>query len=237
MAAAERKCLNQCADEHLHYCPHEQGTTDNPGWRNALVNLFHFTGTRDPILMLIRPARAKQDAHDGPRVTPDSLHLQVGGYGGHGNLSPPTQGAASHPPAALMYILRDVLVDGKHQAPSADVAWPEPLRPRRHAGTPVWLVTTDDQCTRAAEQAQLWAEWVLVQVGPCQPRPQGLPRGISLLLAMVVPEGVAERLEEASVAGGGRGVAGVAGCARWWMLSSLQSGQWVRRRAAPRQTL
>ena len=34
---------------------------------------------------------------------------------------------------------------------------------------------------------------------------------------------------------GGR-AAGIAGCARWWGLSSPQWGQWVRRRADPRQT-
>ena len=64
---------------------------------------------------------------------------------------------------------------------------PEALRPRPHAPTPVWLVTTDDQCTRAAEQAQLQAEWVLVQVGAGQPGPRGLPRGTTLLVATEVP--------------------------------------------------
>ena len=54
-----------------------------------------------------------------------------------------------------MYILRDVLLDGEHRAPNADVAWPEPLRPRPHALTLVWLLTRDDQCTQASEQAQL----------------------------------------------------------------------------------
>ena len=86
-----------------------------------------------------------------------------------------------------MYILHDVLVESEHQEPNADVAWPEPLRPRPHARTPVWLVTTDDQCTRAAEQAQLQTEWVVVQVGPGQPRPCGLPRGAALLVASEVP--------------------------------------------------
>ena len=52
-----------------------------------------------------------------------------------------------------------------------------PLRPQPHAPTPVSLLTTDDQCAQAAEQAQLRAKWVIVQVGACQPRPRGLPRG------------------------------------------------------------
>ena len=68
---AVRECLDQCADEHLHYCRHEQGPTNHPGWRDALAHLFHTTGTRDPRLRLVHPTRAKQDAHTGPRVTPD----------------------------------------------------------------------------------------------------------------------------------------------------------------------
>ena len=111
----------------------------------------------------------------------------VGGYRRRGSLSPPTQGAAYHPPAALLYILRDVLADGEHQEPNADVAWPEPLCPRPHAPMPVWLVTTDNQCTRAIEQAQLQADWVIVQVGAGQPRPRGLPRGTALLVVTEVP--------------------------------------------------
>ena len=67
------------------------------------------------------------------------------------------------------------------------MAWPEPLCPRPHAPTPVWLVTTDDQCTRATEQAQLQTEWVIVQVGAGQPRPRGLPRGTALQVATEVP--------------------------------------------------
>ena len=184
---AVRECPNQCADEHLHYCRREQEPTNHPGWRNALVHLFHTTGTRDPRLRLVHPKGAKQDAHTGPRVTPDSLHLHVGGYRRRGDLSPPTRGAAYHPPAALMYILHDVLAESEHREPNADVAWPEPLRPRPHAPTPLWLVTTDDQCTRAAGQAQLQAEWVIVQVGAGQPRPRGLPRGTALLVATGVP--------------------------------------------------
>ena len=134
---AVRECLNQCANEHLHYCRREQERTNHPGWRDALVHLFHTTGTRDPCLRLVHPTRAKQDAHTGPRVTPDGLHLHVGGYRRWGGLSPPTRGAAYHPPAALMYILHDVLAESEHREPNADVAWPEPLRPRPHAPTPV----------------------------------------------------------------------------------------------------
>ena len=162
---AVRECLNQCADEHLHYCRREQEPTNHPGWRDGLAHVFHTTGTRDPRLRLVQPTRAKQDAHTGPRVTPDGLHLHVRGYRRRDGLSRPTRGAAYHPPAALMYILRDVLPESEHQKPNADVAWPEPLHPRPHAPTPLWLVTTDDQCTQATGQAQLRAEWVIVQVG------------------------------------------------------------------------
>ena len=167
-----RECLNQCADEHLHYCRREQEPTNHPRWRDALVHLFHTTGTRDARLRLVHPTRAKQDAHTGLRVTPDGLHLHVGGYRRRGGLTPPTWGVAYHPRAALMYILRDVLAESEHREPNADVAWPEPLRPRPHAPTPVWLVTTDDQCTRAAGQAQLQAEWVKEQVGAGELRPR-----------------------------------------------------------------
>ena len=142
--AALRECLNQCADEHLHYCRREQGPTDIPRWRDALVHVFHTTSTRDPRLRLIRPTRAKRDVDTGPRVTSDSLHLDLGGC--QGSLSLPTHGAAYHPPVALLYILRDVLADGEHKKPNADVVWPEPLCPRAHAPTPVWWVTTDNQC-------------------------------------------------------------------------------------------
>ena len=172
---AVRECLNQCADEHLHYCRREQEPTNNPGWRDALAHLFHTTGTRDPRLRLVHPTRAKQDANTGPRVTPDGLHLHVGGYRRRDGLSPPTRGAAYHPPAALMYILRDVPAESEHQEPNADVAWPEPLRPRPHAPTPLWLVTKDDQCTQATGQAQLRAEWVIVQVGAGHGRRSGDP--------------------------------------------------------------
>ena len=120
-------------------------------------------------------------------MTSDGLHLHVGGYRHQGSLHPPTQGAGYHPPAALLYILRGVLADGEHQAPNADVPWPEPLRPRPHPPTPVWLVNTDDQGARAAEQAQLRTEWVMVQVGGAQPRPLGLPRGTTLLVATELP--------------------------------------------------
>ena len=50
---AVRECLNQCADEHLHYCRRKQEPTDHPGWHDALVHLFHTTGTRDPRLRLV----------------------------------------------------------------------------------------------------------------------------------------------------------------------------------------
>ena len=182
---AVREFLNQCGNEHL-YCRREQEPSNHPGCRDALVHLFHTTGTQDPHLRLVYPTRAEQDAHTGQRVTPDGLHLHVGGYRRRGGLSPPTRGAAYHPPAALMYILHDVLAEGEHREPNADVAWPEPLRPGPQALTPVWFVTTDDQCTRAAGQAQLQAEWVMVQVGAGQPRPRGLPRGTALLEATEV---------------------------------------------------
>ena len=67
------------------------------------------------------------------------------------------------------------------------MAWPEPLCPRPHAPTPVWLVTTANQCARVTEQAQLQAEWVIVQVQAGQPRPRGLPRGTAVLAATQVP--------------------------------------------------
>ena len=184
--AAVRKC-NQCADEHLHHCRHEQEPTDHPGWRNAPVHLFHTTGTRDPCLRLVHPTRARQNAHTGPQVTPGGLHLHLGGYGRRDSLSPPTQGAAYNPPMALLYILRDVLADGEHQESNADVAWPEPLCSRPHAPTRIWIMTTDDQCAGAAEQAQPQAEWVIVQVGAGKPRPRGLPRCTALLVATEVP--------------------------------------------------
>ena len=145
---AVRECLTQCADEHLHRCRLEQEPINHSGWRDALVHLFQTSGTREPCLRLVHPARAKQDAPTGPRVTPDSLHPYVGGCCRRGSLSPPTQAAAYHPPAALLFILRDVLVDGEHQEPNADVAWPEALCPQPHAPTPVWLVTTKDQSKR-----------------------------------------------------------------------------------------
>ena len=120
-------------------------------------------------------------------MTLDGPHLHVGGYHRQGSLSPPTQGAAYHPPAALLYILRDVLADGEHQEPNADVVCREPLCPQPHAPTPIWLVTTDDQCTQAAEQAQLRAEVVVVQVGAGQPRTRGLPRRTALVVVTEVP--------------------------------------------------
>ena len=92
--AAVRECLNQCADERLHYCRREQGPTDHPGWRDPLVHLFHTKVTQDPRLRLIHPTRAKRDAHTGPQVTSDGLHLHVQSYRRQGSLSPPTQVAA-----------------------------------------------------------------------------------------------------------------------------------------------
>ena len=38
---AVRECHDQCADEHLHYCRHEQGPTNHPGWRDAWPTLPH----------------------------------------------------------------------------------------------------------------------------------------------------------------------------------------------------
>ena len=172
---AVRECINQCANEHLHYCRREQEPTNHPGWRDTLVHLPHTTGTRNPRLRLVRPTRTKQEAHTGPRGTPEGLHLHVRGYRRQGGLSPPTRGAAYHPPAALMYILHDVLAESEHRVPNADVAWPKPLRPRHHAPTLVWLVTTDDQCTRAAEQTQLQTEWVVVPVGQASRGPVNSP--------------------------------------------------------------
>ena len=67
---AVRKCVNQCADEHLHYCRREHEPTNHPGWRDALVHLFHTTGTRDPRLRLLHPTRAKRNAHTGPGGCP-----------------------------------------------------------------------------------------------------------------------------------------------------------------------
>ena len=69
--AAVWECLNQCTDEHLHYCRSEQGPTNQPRWRDALLNLFHTTGMRDPRLTLIHSTRTKQDTHTGPRMTSD----------------------------------------------------------------------------------------------------------------------------------------------------------------------
>ena len=89
---AVRECLNQCADEHLHYCRREQEPTNHPGWRDALVHLFHTTGTRDPHLRLVHPTRAKQDAHTGPRVTPDGLHLHAGATAAGAAYPPPRGG-------------------------------------------------------------------------------------------------------------------------------------------------
>ena len=100
--AAVQECLNKCADEHLHYRRREQGPSNHPGWRDALVHLFHTTGTRDPRLRLIHPTTAKQDAHAGPQVTlgghwglPPSGHSIFPHAGGG---IPPTGGPPVHPP-------------------------------------------------------------------------------------------------------------------------------------------
>ena len=96
-------------------------------------------------------------------VTPDGLNFHVGGYCGTGKLTPPPpQEGAGAPPAALMYILCDVPVHGAHQAPNADLLLPQVLRPLPHEFTPGWLVTTDEQCAQAAEQAPLWNDWVVL---------------------------------------------------------------------------
>ena len=63
--AAVRECPNQCADEHLHYCCREHAPTDHPRWRDALVHLFHTTGTRHPRLTLIHPTRAGRPKRPG----------------------------------------------------------------------------------------------------------------------------------------------------------------------------
>ena len=110
-----------------------------------------------------------------------------GPAGGSGQGHAATWEHCAHLLSPLLYILCDVVADREHQATNADVAWPEPLRPRPHAPTPVWLVTTDDKCPRAIEQAQLRTEWVMVQVGEGQPRPRGLVRGTTLLVATEVP--------------------------------------------------
>ena len=45
---AVREHLNQCADEQPHYCCREQEPTNHPRSPDALIHLFHTTGTRDP---------------------------------------------------------------------------------------------------------------------------------------------------------------------------------------------
>ena len=124
--AAVRACLNQGADEHLHYCRCEEGPTSHPRWRAALYHLFHTTGRQDLHMRLIHPTTAKHNAHTGPGVTPDGLHLHIGGYRRQGSLSTPTQGAAYHPRPALMYIFRDVLADGEHRGPMRTWRGPSP---------------------------------------------------------------------------------------------------------------
>ena len=94
---AVRECLNQCANEHLYYCCREQEPTNHPGWRDTLVDLFHTTGTQDPRPRLVHSTRAKQDAHTGPWVTLDGLHLHVRGYRRRGGLPPPNAGGGVPP--------------------------------------------------------------------------------------------------------------------------------------------
>ena len=60
--AAVRECLNQCGDKQLHYCRRKQGPSDRPGWRGALVNLFHTSSTPDPRLRL-SPRHEDQTGH------------------------------------------------------------------------------------------------------------------------------------------------------------------------------
>ena len=80
-----------------------------------------------------------------------------------------------------------MLADSRHKAPNADVAAAEPLRPQRHGPTLVWLVTTDNQCARATEQAQLRTWWDIVQLVAGQFRPREVPHGTGLLVATRVP--------------------------------------------------
>ena len=177
--AALRECLDQCADEHLHYCLRKRGPTNHPRWRDALVNQFHTTGRRDCRLRLMH--------HTGSLITPDGLHLHLGGHCRKGDLSASHAGGGV-PPAGCPHV-HPPRCDGQWRTPGAQRGRgvPEPLRPRPHAPTPVWLVTSDNQCTQAAEQPQLWAQWVVVQGGAGQLRPRGLPRGSSLLVATAVP--------------------------------------------------
>ena len=130
---------------------------------------------------------AKRYAHTGPKVTLDGLHLHVGGYHRQGSLSPPRRGlhTTQRRPSCTFSALYSRTAT---QAPNADVAWPEPLRPQPHAQTLVWLVTKHDQCARATEQAQLLSEWEIVQPGEGQPSPCGLPRGTTLLVVTEVPQ-------------------------------------------------
>ena len=116
-------------------------------------------------------------------MTPDGLHLHLGGYGRKVNPTPPTRGVADHQPTSLMYIFCDLFVDVQHQEPNANLAWPEPLQPRHDAPTPVWLVTTDNQCAKAVEHAPLSNEWGVVLVAAGQRVPQGLRRDPAVIEA------------------------------------------------------
>ena len=74
-------------------------------------------------------------------------------------------------------------VDVQHQEPNTNLAWPEPLQPRYHAPTPVWLVTTDDQCAKAVEHAPHSDEWGVVLVGAGRPVSRGLRRDPAVIEA------------------------------------------------------
>ena len=166
--AKVRECPHQCAEEHLHCCRRKQGPRDQPGCCKALVSLFHTTGTHDPRLRLVHPTRAKQHAQTSPGLTPNGLHLNVGGFPCKGDPTPPQKGL--HPTRRRPYFtFSATLVDGVHQEPNADVTWPESMRAQPQAPMPVWLVTTDEHCAQAAEQSLLWNGWVVLQVGAGQP--------------------------------------------------------------------
>ena len=62
----------------IHYCRPKQGPTDHTRWRNALINVFETTCTRDPSVSLIHPMRAKQEADTYRQVSLDGLRLLTG---------------------------------------------------------------------------------------------------------------------------------------------------------------
>ena len=138
-------------------------------------------------MRLVHPTGAQHDVHTGRQMTPDGLHLHLGGYGRKVNPAPPGRGVVYHQPTALMYIFCDLFVGVHHQEPKANLAWPEPLQPRHHVPTPVWLVTTDDQFAKAMEHAPLSDEWGVVLVGAGRPVPRGLRRNPAVIVASRVP--------------------------------------------------